>query len=103
MAGRQLIDPSVRGPSVGRALSTGMTPHQYIVRARLREAALRLAAERAPVLDIAFDCGFGDVSNFNRSFRAEFGISPRAYRRRAGGEARLEFSEYREAAHVSGP
>ena len=33
------------------------------------------------------DCGFGDVSNFNRAFRAEFGLSPRAYRRRSGAVA----------------
>jgi AraC-like DNA-binding protein len=63
---------------------TGVTPHQYILRARLREAALRLAAEPAKVLDIALDCGFGDVSNFNRAFRAEFGVSPRVYRRQMG-------------------
>lgn len=60
---------------------TGVTPHQYVLRARLREAAMRLASERDKVLDIALDCGFGDVSNFNRAFRAEFGISPRRYRR----------------------
>jgi AraC family transcriptional regulator len=59
---------------------TGLTPHQYVRRARLREAARRLAVEPAKVLDIALDCGFGDVSNFNRAFRAEFGVSPRAYR-----------------------
>jgi AraC-like DNA-binding protein len=59
---------------------TGVTPHQYILRTRLREAALRLAAEPAKVIDIAFDCGFGDVSAFNRAFRAELGVSPRAYR-----------------------
>jgi len=59
---------------------TGVTPHQYIRRARLRQAAARLAADRANVLDIAFDSGFGDVSNFNRAFRAEFGVSPRAFR-----------------------
>lgn len=61
-------------------LITGLTPHQYIRRARLRHAAARLAAEPARILDIAFDSGFGDVSNFNRAFRAEFGVSPRAYR-----------------------
>lgn len=61
---------------------TGVTPHQYVLRVRLREAALRLAAEPAKVLDIALDSGFGDVSNFNRAFRAEFGLSPRAYRER---------------------
>jgi len=62
---------------------TGLTPHQYILRARLREAAMRLAVEPARVIDIALDSGFGDVSNFNRVFRAEFGVSPRAYRRQA--------------------
>ena len=60
---------------------TGVTPHQYVLRARLREAALRLVRESGSVLDIALDCGFGDVSNFNRAFRNEFGVSPRAYRR----------------------
>jgi AraC-like DNA-binding protein len=32
------------------------------------------------VLDIAFDCGFGDVSNFNHAFRSEFGVSPKKWR-----------------------
>jgi AraC family transcriptional regulator len=64
---------------------TGLTPHQYILRARLREAAMRLVAEPEKVLDIALDCGFGDVSNFNRAFRSEFGVSPRAFRRKANG------------------
>jgi AraC family transcriptional regulator len=59
----------------------GVTPHQYLMRARLRLAAERLALEPARILDIALESGFGDVSNFNRAFRAEFGISPRAYRR----------------------
>jgi AraC family transcriptional regulator len=51
----------------------GVTPHQFVRRTRLRDAALRLAAAPDKVLDIALDCGFGDVSNFNRAFRAEFG------------------------------
>jgi len=59
---------------------TGITPHQYVRRARLRDAASRLAAERQKVLDIALDCGFGDVSNFNRAFRSEFGVSPTSFR-----------------------
>jgi AraC-like DNA-binding protein len=60
---------------------TGTTPHQYLLRARLRRAALHLRKEPARILDIALGCGFGDISNFNRAFRAEFGVSPRAYRR----------------------
>jgi AraC family transcriptional regulator len=59
---------------------TGTTPHQYVLRMRLRRAAVRLHAEDARILDIALDCGFNDLSNFNRAFRAEFGMSPRAYR-----------------------
>jgi len=60
---------------------TGITPHQYVLRARLREAAWRLAAGTEKVLDVALDSGFGDVSNFNRAFRGEFGVSPRVFRR----------------------
>jgi AraC family transcriptional regulator len=65
---------------------TGLTPHQYVLRARLREAAIRLAEteQRARILDIALDSGFGDVSNFNRAFRTEFGVTPRAYRLQLG-------------------
>jgi AraC family transcriptional regulator len=59
---------------------TGVTPHQYVLRARLRKAALQLNGDAASVLDVAYDSGFRDVSNFNRAFRAEFGVSPRAYR-----------------------
>jgi len=58
----------------------GVTPHQYILRTRLREAAIRIATSAAKILDVALDTGFGDVSNFNRAFRGEFGVSPRAYR-----------------------
>jgi AraC family transcriptional regulator len=64
---------------------TGITPHQYIRRARLRDAASRLAVEREKVLDIALDCGFGDVSNFNRAFRGEFGVSPLRWKEKQTG------------------
>ena len=59
---------------------TGTTPHQFLMRLRLRHAAVRLVAGPAKILDIALDSGFGDVSNFTRSFRTEFGVSPRVYR-----------------------
>jgi AraC-like DNA-binding protein len=60
---------------------SGLTPHQYVRRARLRRAAVRLLVEPARIIDIALDSGFRDVSNFNHAFRAEFGVSPRRYRR----------------------
>jgi AraC family transcriptional regulator len=67
---------------------TGLTPHQYVRRSRLREAAMRLAVEPGKVIDVAFDSGFGDVSNFNRAFRTEFGVSPRTYRERVTSSRR---------------
>lgn len=60
---------------------TGVTPHQYLLRLRIRRAAVRLMMESAKIVEIALECGFGDVSNFNRTFRAEFGVSPRDWRR----------------------
>ncbi len=63
---------------------TGVTPHQYLRRTRLREALFALAGQSSRVLDIALDAGFGDVSNFNRAFRDEFGLSPRRYRASLG-------------------
>jgi transcriptional regulator GlxA family with amidase domain len=59
---------------------TGVTPHQYLARMRLRKVAKRLLLDPAKILDVALDSGFGDVSNFNRAFRAEFGVTPRVYR-----------------------
>jgi AraC family transcriptional regulator len=59
---------------------TGLTPHQYVRRSRLRDVALSLAVSQRRVLDVALDSGFADVSNFNRAFLSEFGVSPRRYR-----------------------
>lgn len=68
---------------------TGVTPHQYVLRARLRHAALRLADENTKIVDIALDSGFNDLSNFNHAFRVEFGMSPRAWRMQRGAPASL--------------
>lgn len=59
----------------------GATPHQWLLRVRLREAARRLATTRAPVTEVALASGFDDLSNFIRTFRCEFGSSPREFRK----------------------
>ena len=60
---------------------TGTTPHQLVLRGRLRRAAVRLETEASRIIDVALSSGFEDVSNFNKAFRAEFGATPTAYRR----------------------
>lgn len=68
----------------------GATPHQYLVRCRLRRAARALAEDAArSVTDIAFDSGFGDVSNFVRTFHRAAGVSPRRFRRSALRERKI--------------
>jgi AraC-like DNA-binding protein len=47
---------------------------------RLRKAAELLANGEGRVSDIAFDCGFNDLSYFNRCFRRRFGLTPTAAR-----------------------
>ena len=64
----------------------GVTPHQYLLRARLRRAARLLARTDWPVTDVAYDVGFADLSNFVRTFHRAAGVSPRRYRRMAHGE-----------------
>lgn len=61
----------------------GVTPHQYLVRCRLRHAARLLAVGSASVTDIALLAGFGDLSNFVRTFRRATGVSPGRFRRMA--------------------
>jgi AraC family transcriptional regulator len=58
----------------------GMTPHQFILRMRLDDAAVQLRRSSRPVLDIALDTGFADLSTFNRRFRTMMGVTPSAYR-----------------------
>jgi AraC-like DNA-binding protein len=64
---------------------TGVTPHQYLLRARLRRAAKLLAQGRLPVGVIAYEVGFGDLSNFVRTFHRAAGRAPREFRRAASG------------------
>jgi AraC-like DNA-binding protein len=67
----------------------GVTPHQYLVHCRLKRAARLLAAPEPSVTDVAYDVGFGDLSNFVRSFHRAAGISPRAFRKAARGDRNL--------------
>jgi AraC-like DNA-binding protein len=66
-----------------------VTPHQYLVRSRLRRAARLLADGATSITDVAFEVGFGDVSNFIRSFHRAAGVSPRLFRRAARGDRKI--------------
>jgi AraC-like DNA-binding protein len=61
----------------------GVTPHQYLIRCRLRRAARLLTEQAMPITDVAYESGFGDLSNFVRTFGRAAGVSPQRFRRLA--------------------
>jgi AraC family transcriptional regulator len=67
----------------------GVSPHQYLVRARLRRAARLLASDSRPITDLALDVGFADLSNFVRTFHRAAGVSPREFRRGARSDSKI--------------
>jgi AraC family transcriptional regulator len=67
----------------------GVTPHQYLIRARLRRAARMLAEAERPITDVALEVGFADLSNFVRTFHRAAGVSPRRFRQAAKGDRKI--------------
>ena len=61
-------------------LSTGMTPHQYIIRCRLRQAMKLLARGGIPLADIALEVGCSCQSPLTALFRRHLGTTPGAFR-----------------------
>jgi AraC family transcriptional regulator len=61
----------------------GITPHQFLLRRRLREVALLLRTTKLTVLEAALEAGFGDLSHFNHTFRAAFGSTPTKWRKKS--------------------
>ena len=67
----------------------GVTPHQYLLRSRLRRAARLLADDDKAVTEIAYDVGFGDLSNFVRTFHRAAGVSPLKFRQASRGQRKI--------------
>jgi AraC-like DNA-binding protein len=67
----------------------GVTPHQYLVRSRLRHAARLLVDQDRSITDVAYDVGFGDLSNFVRTFHRAAGVSPLKFRRASRGDRKI--------------
>src|SRR4029079_18702107 len=60
---------------------TGMSLVQYVKRLRINLACqILMSDEQAPITDICFEVGFNNLSNFNRQFRAQKGMTPSRFR-----------------------
>ena len=67
--------------------TTDLEQFGQLLRSRLRHAARLLADDDVSVTDVAYDVGFGDLSNFVRTFHRAAGVSPMRFRQVARGKA----------------
>ncbi|WP_434715137.1 AraC family transcriptional regulator (plasmid) [Rhizobium sp. YTUHZ045] len=64
---------------------TGMSLVQYVKRLRINLACqILMSDDHASITDICFEVGFNNLSNFNRQFLAEKGMTPSRFRRLLG-------------------
>jgi transcriptional regulator GlxA family with amidase domain len=61
-------------------LTTGLTPHQYVIRCRMRKAMSLLASTDLSICDIALDVGCSCQSHLTTLFRKHTGTTPGAFR-----------------------
>lgn len=58
----------------------GKSPARYLREAKLKKATELLKTQDMPISQIAWECGFNDLANFNRTFRKQFNCSPTEFK-----------------------
>lgn len=86
VAGLVGLEPSAFSRAFRRL--TGMNFSAYSRSVRVWRARTLLAESNMPITGICFEAGFNNLSNFNRYFRVETGLTPRDYRQAARIRAR---------------
>jgi len=77
-AARVGVHPATLAAGFRRALGTSVG--EYVRERRLRAARRRLAESKAPIAEVALECGFYDQAHLGRCFRRRFGVTPAAFR-----------------------
>ncbi|MDZ7717353.1 MAG: helix-turn-helix transcriptional regulator [Balneolaceae bacterium] len=57
------------------------SPGKWLTERRLKRAKSMLQTGNKTISQVAFDCGFSNLSHFSRTYKAEYGMSPSEYRR----------------------
>jgi len=74
------VGMSARGLSRHFVQETGITPHEFVERARIDAARALLEASERPLKAVAFDCGFGTADRMREIFVLRVGVTPNQYR-----------------------
>lgn len=82
LAGLAGIHPSTANKIFHSVL--GISVNEYLTRYRLARAMQQLAETNSPILQIAYDCGFGSASRFYDIFKRRTGTTPRLFRSSLG-------------------
>ena len=77
----QLVSLSETGLSRLFRSVTGMSCIDYVIEYRLSQAMTMLRSSEKPVIEIAYETGFNNISYFNRTFKKHFGQTPSACRK----------------------
>ena len=59
--------------------STGITPHQYVIRCRIEQAKRLIEQRKLSLAEIAIQVGFVDQSHLHRHFKRLVGVTPKNY------------------------
>jgi len=92
---REVLEPlglSYRQLSRHFTLVTGMSPKDYQLKARIREAGRLLVATSLPITTIALELGYCSSQHFATQFQEVTGSSPREYRENERQAAAVETS-----------
>ncbi|WP_426434254.1 GlxA family transcriptional regulator [Bradyrhizobium genosp. P] len=76
----EIVGMSVRNFGRAFAQETGLTPHEFVERARIDAARRLLEGSDRPLKAVAFDCGFGSADRMRIVFSERLGVSPAQYR-----------------------
>jgi AraC family transcriptional regulator len=61
--------------------STGISPHQFLIRQRVEQAKHLLKQPERTILSVAMECGFANQSHLAKCFRQYTGINPNQFRK----------------------
>jgi AraC-like DNA-binding protein len=79
--------------------NTGANFIDYSRKLRIGRACKLLSDTRRPVTDVCFEVGYANISNFNRHFRKERGVTPSQNKRLANLRAALAVPAPRASQH----
>ena len=77
----ELVNMSETGLSRLFRNVTGMSCIDYVIEYRLTKAMGFLRSTDKPIIEIAYETGFNNISYFNRTFKKHCGQTPSEFRR----------------------